>query len=253
MQFLSAGKEARAKPREKAKAKPERLILPKCSVQVGGPTAPLAAPARECVHASSPVQSGGRRRGRGGGPVPSPLCPARAAAPLSFGRPWGGAGGHGPQAGLPPAVSPGSQTRGSGPQPWAPGPGGPRASEGRALALLSRVVLAAATALVTGRPGRFSRHVPVPSEPPGGLGAKAGPSESELPCGGSDRAGGPRSARACGDPGLLAQPPPPLRSRLLSRPAPCGLAAGGPRGMRWPCVAPSRPSGVAGAGTPAPE
>lgn len=35
MQFLSAGKEARAKPREKAKAKPERLILPKCSVQAG--------------------------------------------------------------------------------------------------------------------------------------------------------------------------------------------------------------------------
>ncbi|XP_028379447.1 death-inducer obliterator 1 [Phyllostomus discolor] len=35
MKFLSAGKEARAKPREKAKAKPERLILPKCSVQAG--------------------------------------------------------------------------------------------------------------------------------------------------------------------------------------------------------------------------
>ncbi|XP_045688675.1 death-inducer obliterator 1 [Phyllostomus hastatus] len=37
MKVLRAGKEARAKPREqaKAKAKPERLILPKCSVQAG--------------------------------------------------------------------------------------------------------------------------------------------------------------------------------------------------------------------------
>ncbi|XP_036915936.1 death-inducer obliterator 1 [Sturnira hondurensis] len=35
MRFLSAGREARVKPKEKAKAKPERLILPKCSVQAG--------------------------------------------------------------------------------------------------------------------------------------------------------------------------------------------------------------------------
>lgn len=35
MKFLSAGREVRAKPKEKAKAKPERLILPKCSVQAG--------------------------------------------------------------------------------------------------------------------------------------------------------------------------------------------------------------------------
>ena len=40
MKFLSAGKEPKAKPKEKAKAKPERLILPKCSVQVSCPRPP---------------------------------------------------------------------------------------------------------------------------------------------------------------------------------------------------------------------
>ncbi|XP_054433521.1 death-inducer obliterator 1 [Pteronotus mesoamericanus] len=35
MKSLGAGKEPRAKPKEKAKARPERIILPKCSVQAG--------------------------------------------------------------------------------------------------------------------------------------------------------------------------------------------------------------------------
>lgn len=34
MKFLSSGKEAKPKPKEKTKSKPEKLILPKCSVQV---------------------------------------------------------------------------------------------------------------------------------------------------------------------------------------------------------------------------
>nr|KAF6471091.1 death inducer-obliterator 1 [Molossus molossus] len=35
MKFLSAGKEPKQRPKEKAKTKPEKLILPKCSVQAG--------------------------------------------------------------------------------------------------------------------------------------------------------------------------------------------------------------------------
>uniref|UniRef100_A0A452VBQ0 Death-inducer obliterator 1 n=1 Tax=Ursus maritimus TaxID=29073 RepID=A0A452VBQ0_URSMA len=35
MKFLSSGKEQKPKPKEKAKTKPEKLILPKCSVQAG--------------------------------------------------------------------------------------------------------------------------------------------------------------------------------------------------------------------------
>lgn len=35
MKFLSAGKEPKPKPKEKIKTKPEKLILPKCSVQAG--------------------------------------------------------------------------------------------------------------------------------------------------------------------------------------------------------------------------
>lgn len=35
MKFLSSGKEAKPKPKEKTKSKPEKLILPKCSVQAG--------------------------------------------------------------------------------------------------------------------------------------------------------------------------------------------------------------------------
>lgn len=34
MKFLSSGKEQKPKPKEKTKMKPEKLILPKCSVQV---------------------------------------------------------------------------------------------------------------------------------------------------------------------------------------------------------------------------
>ena len=128
MKFLSAGKEPKAKPKEKAKAKPERLILPKCSVQVSWPRPPPtgAVGAYACSR-SSPAGLFVERRGQwhryGLGPVTSPAVPHPAYWPclritsehafsFSVPQPRVGCAGEdvGPRHGRLP-VRPASQTR----------------------------------------------------------------------------------------------------------------------------------------------